>query len=90
METTCVSTVRTLMNSAVAASRLVAPLAIWSATRCSAGVSSAPDRLAAVRRQFVFELGQQRPVPHLGRQVQRPPQGGTGLAAGLPPPLDPA
>jgi len=39
-------------------------------------------------RQFFFDCGQQRPVPHLGGQRVRPLQGVAGLAAGLAAPLD--
>ena len=89
MDATCVSTVRTLTNSSAAASRLVAPPAICSATRCSASVSR--PRTAPPRRGGIpLDLGQQRPVAHLDGQLPGAPQGRAGLAAGLPPPLDPA
>lgn len=49
MAATCVSMVRTLTNSSAAASRLVAPAAISSATLRSVPVSSRPDRAGAIR-----------------------------------------
>ena len=82
MEATCVSTVRTLTNSAAAASRLVAPPAIRSATRCSVAVSSVAGPYGGHPRQLLLDLGQQRPVAHLGGQLARAAAARRGTAGG--------
>ena len=79
MAATCVSTVRTLTNSAAATSRLVAPAAIKSATRCSAAVSLLPERAAATSGELGFDLGRQGLVADPRGQLMRVPQGSAGL-----------